>query len=30
MAEGAKVAAEKTYAGTKKVLEEAWPELLDK
>lgn len=30
MAEGAKVAAEKTYAGTKKVLEQAWPELLDK
>lgn len=28
MAEGAKSAAEKTYAGAKKVLEEAWPELL--
>lgn len=30
MAEGAQSAAEKTYAGAKKVLEEAWPELLER
>lgn len=30
MAKGAKAAADQTYAGAKKVLEEVWPELLEK